>query len=658
MSFALGYSLFWHAINQAAYIIDGMEAMMTDFLPLYQSDQAALGIQQFDFICITGDAYVDHPSFGMVMIARLLQSKGFTVAMIAQPDCSTSRDFTRFGTPKYAFLITSGNIDSMVAHYTVAKRLRSSDAYSPGGLPGKRPDRAVIVYTRKVKQIYPNTPVILGGLEASLRRFAHYDYWDDCVMPSILYDAGADLLVFGMGERQILQIAHRLKQGESINQLTDIDGTCYLCDPIQTPYGTVECPSFDVVSKSKQSYAKSVAKQTREQDEVYGRTIIQRQQDKMLVQNPPMRTLSTSELDALYALPYMRKEHPSYQPLGGVPALIEVQFSIAHNRGCFGGCHFCSIAFHQGRRIASRSAESVVEEARQFTRHPDFKGYIHDVGGPTANFRQPSCNKQIKAGACPDKQCLAPTPCKQLVVDHQDYCQLLREIRAIPGIKRVFIRSGIRYDYLLQDQDETFFNELVTHHVSGQLKVAPEHCSSDVLDHMGKPHIEAYLKFMRKFYQKTNQVGKKQYLVPYLMSSHPGSKLQDAIALALFLKQHQIHPEQVQDFYPTPGTVSTCMYYTGLDPFTLEPVYVATSPQDKAMQRALLQYFQPNNKHLVRKALRMAGRADLIGNSKNALVADVSAAEKRHRKHSNHVKGQYNNKNIKKQNQTHQPRKR
>lgn len=590
------------------------------FLPISKQEMNAQSIEQFDFICITGDAYVDHSSFGIAIVSRVLESFGFLVGMIAQPNPNTDRDFLKLGLPKHAFLVTSGNIDSMVSHYTVAKRRRTSDAYTAGNVAGKRPDRATTVYSKKLKQLAPDTPVLIGGLEASLRRFAHYDYWDDAVHPSVLVDSGADLLMYGMGELQLKEIGDRFRAGESVQTMTDIRGTCYLTAPVNTPLGAVECPSLQLVSTDHKSYAKATRKQMDEQDEVYGRTIIQRQDGQMLVQNPPMRSLTQEELDEVYALPFMRTYHPSYEALGGVAAIEEVEFSIAHNRGCFGACNFCSIAFHQGRKITCRSAESVLKEAESFVENPHFKGYIHDVGGPTANFRQPSCKKQEKLGLCRGKKCLAPTTCPALEANHEEYLEILRKMRAIKGVKRVFIRSGIRFDYLLEDKDERFFNELVEHHVSGQLKVAPEHCSNVVLDKMGKPHIETYLKFVRKFYQKTNQIGKEQYLVPYLMSSHPGSTLDEAIELALFLKREKIRPEQVQDFYPTPGTVSTCMYYTGIDPMTMQSVFVPTTSEEKAMQRALLQYFNPKNHDMVRRALKKAKRFDLIGHGANALV--------------------------------------
>lgn len=580
----------------------------------------ALGIERFDFVYITGDAYVDHPSFGVAIISRVLEANGFTLGIISQPDWRSDRDFKRFGKPKLSFLVTSGNIDSMVAHYTAAKKKRSDDAYTAGGVAGRRPDRAVTVYCNRLKEIYPDVPIMIGGLEASLRRFAHYDYWADKVMPSVLVDSKADILMFGMSEHQIVELANRLKRGDKPSEITDVRGTAYLCDPKDTPFGAAECPSFEQVSESKEAYAKATRIQYDQQDEVYGKTIIQRQGAKMLVQTPPALTLSQEEMDAVYALPYMRAYHPSYEALGGVPGIKEVEFSITHNRGCFGYCNFCSIALHQGRRITARSEESVLEEAEKLTKMKNFKGYIHDVGGPTANFRRPSCQKQLRFGLCKGKKCLAPEPCKNLEVDHTEYLHLLRELRKIKGVKRVFIRSGIRYDYLLQDQNKDFLKELVEFHVSGQLKVAPEHCSAEVLDKMGKPHIEAYKKFQKEFYEATKRIGKEQYLVPYLMSSHPGSTLKDAVELSLFLKQNKMHPEQVQDFYPTPATISTCMFYTGLDPYTMEKVYVPRTPQEKAAQRALLQYFKPENRRIIIETLQKIGRTDLIGMGKDCLV--------------------------------------
>lgn len=591
------------------------------FMPISKKDMQNRGIEQLDFVYIIGDAYVDHPSFGVAIISRLLEYHGYTVGIIAQPDWHNTKDFIKLGKPRLAWLVTAGNIDSMVSHYTVAKRRRSDDAYSAGGRNGKRPDRAATVYCKLCRQAAPEIPVLCGGLEVSLRRFAHYDYWKDCVMPSVLADTKADLLMYGMGEHQMIEIADRLNAGESIESMRDIRGTCYLCDPVDTPYGAVQCPSFDEVAGNKMLYAKACRIQYDQQDEVYGKMIIQRQGDKMLVQNPPALALTTEELDLVYSLPYERTYHPCYESQGGVPSIEEVQFSITHNRGCFGFCNFCSIALHQGRRVTVRSEESVLEEAHKLVEMPNFKGYIHDVGGPTANFRGPSCEKQLKSGLCKGRKCLAPSPCRNLHVDHTEYLQMLRKLRKIDGVKKVFIRSGIRYDYLIEDKDDEFMRELIEHHISGQLKVAPEHCSAAVLDKMGKPHIEAYKRFQKKFYEITKQKGKEQYLVPYLMSSHPGSKLSDAVELAMFLKENRIRPEQVQDFYPTPGTLSTCMFYTGLDPYTLEPVYIAKDPKEKAMQRALLQYYKPENQRKIIEALEKAGRRDLIGHGQGKLVA-------------------------------------
>lgn len=619
---------------------------MNGFLPLSRGDMEERGIKQFDFIYVTGNAYVDHPSFGAAIVTRLLESLGYTVGIISQPDWKSERDFKIYGKPRLAFLVTGGNIDSMVAHYTAAKRKRSDDAYTAGGKAGKRPDRAVIVYCKKIREIYGNVPIAIGGLEASLRRFAHYDYWDDLVRPSILLDSGADLLMYGMGEHQIEELARRLDGGESISNIHNIRGTCYLTEPINTPIGAAECASYEQVKENKKAYARSCRQQYDQQDEVYGKTVIQRHGKMMLVQNPPSFSLTTEELDRIYSLPYMRAYHPSYESVGGVPGIEEVKFSITHNRGCFGYCNFCSIALHQGRRITCRSEESILDEARRLTEMPDFKGYIHDVGGPTANFRKPSCEKQIKLGLCKGKKCLAPEPCPNLEADHSEYIDILRKLRKIKGVKKVFIRSGIRYDYLMEDESDEFIKELIKNHVSGQLKVAPEHCSAAVLDKMGKPHIEAYKKFQKKFYEITKGIGKEQYLVPYLMSSHPGSTLKEAIELAVFLKENNMRPEQVQDFYPTPGTLSTCMFYTGLDPYTMEEVYVPRTPEEKKMQRTLLQYFKPENKRIVISALKKAGRTDLIGYGKNCLVTpekNIGKAEKKNNRNVRKVGGKWRN---------------
>ncbi len=594
------------------------------FLPITKKEMREYGWEYPDFVIVTGDAYVDHPSFGTAIISRVLESEGFKVCIIPQP--RSDSDYMRFGRPRLGFLVNGGNIDSMVAHYTVAKKRRSDDAYTPGGKAGARPDRAVTVYTKKLRELFGDIPIAIGGIEASLRRFAHYDYWSDSVRPSVLYESGADLLMYGMGEKHIVEIAKRLAGGENISDLRDIKGTCYLIEsreykPIS---GAVECPSFELVSrddeKSKYNYAVSCRIQQTEHDAVRGKTVIQKHGKHILVQNPPMPPLTTEEMDRVYSLPFMRNYHPSYEALGGVPGIEEVKFSIIHNRGCYGACNFCSLAYHQGRQISVRSHESVISEAKKITDMPDFKGYIHDVGGPTANFRAPSCDGQLKRGLCADKKCLAPEMCPAVKVSHTDYLRLLRELRALPKVKKVFIRSGIRFDYLIADKDDEFFKELVSHHISGQLKVAPEHCSDNVLKYMGKPPIKVYNSFEKRFYELTKSVGKKQYLVPYLMSSHPGSTLNDAIELSLFLKRNGLHPEQVQDFYPTPGTVSTCMFHTGLDPFTMKKVYVPKTYEEKAQQRALLQYFKPENRAVVLSALKRAGRYDLIGTGKNCLA--------------------------------------
>ncbi len=617
---------------------------MNGFLPVTKEDMTARGWEQADFVYVSGDAYVDHPAFGAAIITRVLENAGFKVAFLAQPDWKSTKDFQRFGRPRLGFLVSSGNIDSMVAHYTAAKKKRSSDYYSPGGKFGLRPDRAVIVYCNKIREIYGDVPIIIGGLEASLRRFAHYDYWDDKIRRSILLDAQADLLSFGMGERSMLEIAQRLDAGESISDIRDIRGTCYSVDVRETPYYGTECPSFENVCNSKKEYAVSCRIQQDEQDFFRGKAVRQRHGNRMLVQNQPAIPLSQEELDAVYALPFMRTYHPMYEAEGGVPGIEEVRFSIAHNRGCFGGCNFCSLAFHQGRYITTRSKKSIVNEAKLLTELPDFKGYIHDIGGPTANFRRPSCDGQEKRGLCKGKKCLAPTVCPNLKSNHEEYLDILRTVRSLPKIKKVFIRSGIRYDYMLADKNDAFFRELVAHHVSGQLKVAPEHCSAAVLDKMGKPHIEAYVEFSKRYFKYSKKEGKEQYLVPYLMSSHPGSTMKDAVELALFLKKIGIRPEQVQDFYPTPGTVSTCMFYTGLDPYTMQEVYVAKDPHEKAMQRALLQYFNPKNADLVREALKKAGRHDLIGYGDKCLITPKKQSAPANKVRS---KGKYG-KNIKK----------
>ena len=580
-----------------------------------------LSIEALDFVYVLGDAYIDHPSFGAAIIARVLQSRGFSVGLICQPDWHSVRDFRRLGRPRLGFLVSSGNIDSMVNHYTAAKRPRSEDAYSEGGRAGRRPDRATIVYANRCREAFPGVPVILGGIEASLRRFAHYDYWDDRVRHSILYDAGADLLLYGMGEKSIVEIADALDSGLAVSDLSFIRGTVYKTRSLQDVYDYTLLPSYGDMTADKRKYAESFAVQYRNTDPFVAKTLVEPYDDHtFVVQNPPQEPLSQQEMDDVYELPYMRSYHPMYEKDGGIDAIKEVKFSLQSCRGCFGGCSFCALTFHQGRIIQARSQDSLVREAEMLTKDPDFKGYIHDVGGPTANFRRPACDKQLRYGACPDRQCLFPEPCKNLVADHSDYLTLLRRLRAIPGVKKVFVRSGIRFDYLLCDKDETFFRELVEHHISGQLKVAPEHIADPVLRRMGKPKNAVYERFLRRYYELCREAGKDQYVVPYLMSSHPGSTLKEAIALAEYLHKNHLSPEQVSDFYPTPSTISTVMYYTGLDPRTMEPVYVATNPHEKAMQRALIQYRLPRNYDLVHEALQKAGRTDLIGYGKECLI--------------------------------------
>ncbi len=591
------------------------------FLPVSKEDMESRGWWWYDFLIVTGDAYVDHPSFGPTVIARVLEAEGFRVAILAQPDWHSADAFKAMGRPRLGVMIGSGNLDSMVAHYTAAKKRRSEDFYSPGKKAGLRPDRAVIVYANRAREAFPDTPIIIGGLEASLRRFAHYDYWEDKVRRSALVDAGADLLVYGMGEYASIEIARRLKKKQPVSSMTDIRGTAFMAsDPEECKFESVTVPSFEAVSGNTEDYANATRVEYQEHDPVRGRAIIQQHDRRCLIVNPPAMPLSAQELDRVAELPYTRQYHPMYEALGGVPAIEEVKFSVIHNRGCFGGCNFCALAFHQGRMVSSRSHESLIREVTALTKLPDFKGYINDVGGPSANFRHPSCKKQLKYGMCPDKRCLAPTPCRNLDADHSDYLSLLRKLRAIPGVKKVFVRSGIRYDYMLEDKNQDFFPELVKHHISGQLKVAPEHCIDSVLDYMGKPHIGVYEKFMEQYRRLNDRYSKEQYVVPYLMSSHPGSTLQDAVALAEYLNRRGRQPEQVQDFYPTPGTISTCMYYTGIDPMTMKKVYVAKTPHEKAMQRALLQWKRPDKRKLVIEALKEAGREDLIGYGPECLV--------------------------------------
>ena len=591
------------------------------FLPINAAEMAALGWDAPDFVYVTGDAYVDHSSFGVSIISRVLEDAGFRVAILSQPDYKSADAFRTFGRPRLGFLVTAGNIDSMVAHYTVSKKKRTYDYYSPGGKMGLRPDRATIVYSNRIREAYGDVPIILGGLEASLRRFAHYDYWEDRVRRSVLVDSRADILTYGMGEKILVRIAQLLDRGVPIKKIRDVRGTVWLGKPEDTVHFPIAATfDYNELKTDKAAYAKAFGVQYKNQDSITGKAICELYDGKMLVQNPPMQPLERDELDAVYALPYTRTYHPSYEKDGGVPGIEEVRFSITHNRGCFGSCNFCALAFHQGRTVRSRSIESCVAEAKKITEMPDFKGYIHDVGGPTANFRAPACQKQLSDGVCPGRKCLAPKPCPNLQVDHTEYIELLSRIESLPRVKKVFIRSGIRFDYLLLDKSDAFFKKLVKDHVSGQLKVAPEHCSSPVLRAMGKPDFSVYEQFRDKYFDLCAAVGKEQYLVPYLMSSHPGSTLNDAIELALCLKRHHYAPEQVQDYYPTPGTASTVMYYTGINPLDGKQVYVATDYHEKQLQRALLQYNRPENAPMVREALQKAGREDLIGYSADCLV--------------------------------------
>ena len=584
--------------------------MKKTFLPVSRQDMEKLNIEQLDFVYVVGEAYVDHPSFGHAIISRVLEDAGYSVGIIALPDWHTKDDFTKLGKPRLAFLCSAGNMDSMVNRYTVNKKTRSEDSYAPGGKAGMRPDRATVVYCNRIREAYGDVPIVIGGVEASLRRFAHYDYWDNKVRRSILFDSRADILIYGMGEHQIVEIADLLAKGSTTDEFADVDGICYISK--DKPSDAKEMPSFELVKEDKREYALSCKMQY----EYYGKTA-QQHGDRWLVVNKPSPPLTTAEMDKVYELPYMRTYHPMYEKDGGVPAIEEVKFSITSSRGCFGSCNFCAIAFHEGRKISARSHESIIKEAKLMIKDPDFKGYINDVGGPTANFRHSSCDKKV---ACPNKKCLYPKPCENMKVDHRDYLKLLRKLRSLDGVKKVFVRSGIRYDYLLYDKNTDFFEELCKHHVSGQLRVAPEHISDNVLQYMGKPGRQVYDRFVDKFYNINKKLGMNQYVVPYLMSSHPGSTLNDAVMLAEYLRDHRLTPEQVQDFYPTPGTISTCMYYTEIDPFTMKPVYVPKTFEEKQMQRALLQFKYPENYRQVEKALIAADRQDLIGHSQKCLI--------------------------------------
>lgn len=595
--------------------------MIKDYLPISREDMDNRGWDQCDFVYLTGDAYVDHHSFGPAIISRVLESHGYKVGIIPQPDWKNSESITILGTPRLGFLVSGGNMDTMVNHYTVAKKKRQQDAYSPGGVMGKRPDRATIVYCNLIRKVYKNIPIVIGGIEASLRRLGHYDYWSDTVKRSILLDSQADIISYGMGEHSIVEIADALNSGIDVKDVTFIDGTVYKATDLSSVYDGVNLPDFDTILNSKKEFAKSFYVQYTNTDPYSGKRLVEKyKENEYIVQNPPAKPLTQAEMDRVYALPFMRDYHPSYIEQGGIPAIEELKFSLTSNRGCFGGCSFCALTFHQGRIIQTRSHESILAEAGNLVWDKDFKGYINDVGGPTANFRHTACEKQNTKGACVNKQCLFPTPCKNLKIDHDDYLSLLRKLRALPNVKKVFIRSGIRFDYLIQDKDNTFMEELCEHHVSGQLKVAPEHISDKVLDLMGKPKNAVYTEFIKR-YKKTNEKLKKnQFVVPYLMSSHPGSSMKEAIELAEYLRDLGYMPEQVQDFYPTPSTISTCIYYTGLDPKTLQPVYTPKTPHEKAMQRALIQYRNPKNYDLVVEALTSANRTDLIGFDKHCLI--------------------------------------
>ncbi len=591
-----------------------------EFLPVSKQDMINRGWVQCDFVYVCGDAYVDHPSFGHAIISRILESRGYKVGIISQPDWKNPKSIDVFGRPRLGFLVSSGNMDSMVNHYSVSKHRRKTDAFTPGGVMGKRPDYAVVVYCNLIRQTYRDVPILIGGIEASLRRLAHYDYWSDRIKRSILLDSQADLLMYGMGERSVAEIADALNAGMDVKDITYVDGTIFKTRVLDESLPTVILPAYEALSKEKRTYAESFRIQYANCDPFTAKRLAEPYGNEYVVQNPPQKPLSMAEMDAVYALPYCRTYHPSYEKMGGVPAIEEVKFSLVSNRGCFGACSFCALTFHQGRIVQVRSHDSILAEAEQMTHDKDFKGYIHDVGGPTANFRHPACEKQLTKGACGGRQCLYPEPCKNLNADHSDYVALLRKLRKIPGVKKVFIRSGIRFDYLIAEKKQTFFKELVQYHISGQLKVAPEHVSDAVLKRMGKPCNAVYNRFTEQYFALSKQYGLKQYLVPYLMSSHPGSTLKEAIELAEYIRDMGYNPEQVQDFYPTPSTLSTVMYYTGLDPRTMEPVYVPTNPHEKAMQRALIQYRDPKNYHLVREALLTAHREDLIGQGPKCLI--------------------------------------
>ena len=595
--------------------------MAEGFLPVCRQDMEERGWDTVDFVYVSGDAYVDHPSFGPAIITRVLEAHGYRVGIIAQPDWKDEKSITEYGEPRLGFLVSAGNMDSMVNHYSVSKKRRRTDAFSPGGIMGKRPDYAACVYGNLIRRVYKHTPVILGGIEASLRRLAHYDYWSDRLKRSVLLDSGADLISYGMGERSIIEIAEALDSGIQVKDLTFIPGTVYKTKSTDSVYDAIRLPSYEELKEDRLSYARSFYIQYSNTDPYSGKTLVEPYGEHLfVVQNPPQRQLTETEMDEIYGYPYMRTFHPSYQKEGGIPAVSEVRFSLISSRGCFGGCSFCALTFHQGRIVQTRSHASLLAEAEKMTREKDFKGYIHDVGGPTADFRHPSCEEQLKRGVCKNRQCLFPKPCRNLDADHQDYIELLRKLKNLPGVKKVFIRSGIRFDYVLADSDDAFLRELCEHHVSGQLKVAPEHVSDQVLRKMGKPESGVYKKFVEKYMEMNPKLQKDQYLVPYLMSSHPGSSLKEAVELAEYVRDLGYMPEQVQDFYPTPSTLSTCMYYTGVDPRDMTPVYVPESPHEKAMQRALIQYRDPKNYDLVLEALKKSGRMDLVGYGRHCLI--------------------------------------
>ena len=593
------------------------------FLPINKQEMLERGWESCDFVYIIGDAYVDHPSFGHAIISRVLEHHGYSVGIISQPDWKNPKSIDIFGRPRLGFLVSGGNMDSMVNHYSVTKHKRKTDAFTPGGVMGKRPDYATIVYCNLIRQLYKDVPILIGGIEASLRRLGHYDYWSESMKRSILLDSQADLLMYGMGEKSIVEIADALNSGLDIKDITYIDGTVFKTAEVDGSLPTITLPSFDELKNNKRKYAESFKIQYGNCDPFTAKRLVEPYGKEFLVQNPPQKPLTQMEMDEVYSLPYERTWHPSYTKAGGVPAIEEVKFSLTSCRGCFGACSFCALTFHQGRIIQSRSHESILTEAEKIVREKDFKGYIHDVGGPTANFRAPACEKQLTKGACGGRQCLFPTPCKNMKADHSDYVALLRKLRKIEGVKKVFVRSGIRFDYLLADKKDTFFKELVQYHVSGQLKVAPEHVSDAVLNRMGKPKNAVYNRFVEKYYALNKQYGMNQFLVPYLMSSHPGSTMKEAVELAEYIRDMGYNPEQVQDFYPTPSTLSTVMYYTGLDPRTMEKVYVPTDPHEKAMQRALIQYRNPKNYYLVREALLKAHREDLIGSGPKCLIRAI-----------------------------------